>query len=109
MIQRVFGSTATDLSHHLRMFKKMKDLFSSGYDKESPEHHRMLLFLIMTAADLSDQTKDWKSSRNAAVRVFSVALNDSLVLSLVLYSSWCIASFSRKAISRKRWAIDRLR
>lgn len=58
---------ATDLAHHLRIFCKLRDMVESGYDAGRPEHHQLLLYLIMTAADLSDQTKDWKSSRNAAV------------------------------------------
>ncbi len=58
---------ATDLAHHLRIFRNLKDLVNSGYDNNKAEHHKLLLFLMMTAADLSDQTKDWKSSRNAAV------------------------------------------
>lgn len=39
-----------------------------GFDKNRADHHKLLLYLMMTAADLSDQTKDWQSSRNAAVR-----------------------------------------
>ncbi|KZS09939.1 putative cAMP and cAMP-inhibited cGMP 3',5'-cyclic phosphodiesterase 10A [Daphnia magna] len=61
---------ATDLAHHLRIFRKLKDLATSGFDKSRAEHHQLLLFLMMTAADLSDQTKDWKSSRNAALLVY---------------------------------------
>lgn len=48
---------ATDLAHHLRIFKKLKDLATSGFDKSLAENHQLLLFLMMTAADLSDQTK----------------------------------------------------
>lgn len=58
---------ATDLAHHLRISKNLKDLVQTGFDKSCSEHHQLLLYLMMTSADLSDQTKDWKSSRNAAV------------------------------------------
>lgn len=66
---------ATDLAHHLRIFRKLKDLVNMGFDKNRTEHHQLLLFLMMTAADLSDQTKDWKSSRNAAVSLLFFKLN----------------------------------
>lgn len=59
---------ATDLAHHLRIFSNLKNLVESGYDAKRADHHQLLLYLLMTSADLSDQTKDWKSSRNAAVR-----------------------------------------
>ena len=72
-------STATDLAHHLRIFRSLKDLVDSGYDKSRAEHHKLLLFLMMTAADLSDQTKDWKSSRNAAVSYLSLFLFHSKI------------------------------
>ena len=60
-------STATDIAHHLSIFPNLKELVSTGYDVHQPEHHQKLLCLLMTAADLSDQTKDWKTSRNTAV------------------------------------------
>jgi len=61
---------ATDLAHHLSIFPKLSSLVTTGFDAASAGHHKLLLFLIMTSADLSDQTKDWKSSRNAALLVY---------------------------------------
>ncbi|XP_046438368.1 cGMP-dependent 3',5'-cyclic phosphodiesterase-like [Daphnia pulex] len=61
---------ATDVSHHLSIFRKLEDLATSGFDKNRADHHQLLLFLMMTTADLSDQTKDWNSSKNAALLVY---------------------------------------
>lgn len=60
-----------------------------GYDKNRADHHQLLLFLMMTAADLSDQTKDWKSSRNAAVSrgLFLYRLVSLLELNFLLSSA----------------------
>jgi hypothetical protein len=49
--------TATDVSHHLSIFRKLEDLATSGFEKNRADHHQLLLFLMMTTADLSDQTK----------------------------------------------------
>ena len=56
------------MAHHLSIFQKLRDLAAQGYDARLAEHHQLLLYLLMTASDLSDQTKDWPSSRSAAVR-----------------------------------------
>lgn len=39
-----------------------------GYDRDNKQHHRLLLCLLMTSCDLSDQTKGWKTTRKIAVR-----------------------------------------
>lgn len=38
-----------------------------GYDRNNKQHHRLLLCLLMTSCDLSDQTKGWKTTRKIAV------------------------------------------
>lgn len=74
---------ATDLAHHLSIFPKLSNLVTTGFDTTRADHHKLLLFLIMTSADLSDQTKNWKSSRNAAVR-HAIQFNYTTVYQLVI-------------------------
>lgn len=40
---------------------------SEGYNPKSRTHRSMLLCLLMTSCDLSDQTKGWKTTRKIAV------------------------------------------
>lgn len=40
-----------------------------GYDPKNKQHHNLLLCLLMTSCDLSDQTKGWKTTRKIAVSV----------------------------------------
>lgn len=40
---------------------------SDGYNPKSRTHRSMLLCLLMTSCDLSDQTKGWKTTRKIAV------------------------------------------
>jgi len=61
--------TATDVSHHLSIFRKLEDLATSGFDKNRADHHQLLLFLMMTTADLSDQTKG-KSKQLLKAKLF---------------------------------------
>ncbi|XP_076333643.1 cGMP-dependent 3',5'-cyclic phosphodiesterase-like isoform X2 [Tachypleus tridentatus] len=62
---------ATDLAHHLRITKDIKKMKEDGYNPNNPEHHQLLLCLLVTSCDLSDQTKDWKSSKKIAELVYS--------------------------------------
>lgn len=48
---------ATDLAHHLRIVSELREVAASGYDPQNQRHHELLICLLMTAADLSDQTK----------------------------------------------------
>ena len=41
--------------------------FLDGYNPKSRTHHSLLLCLLMTSCDLSDQTKGWKTTRKIAV------------------------------------------
>ncbi|CAL4063774.1 unnamed protein product [Meganyctiphanes norvegica] len=61
---------ATDLAHHLRIVNELREVANTGYDKKNPRHHQLLLCLSMTAADLSDQTKDWQSSKHVAELIY---------------------------------------
>ena len=42
-------------------------LLTDGFNSNSKDHHFLLLFLMMTASDLSDQTKNWEGTRRTAV------------------------------------------
>ncbi|KAG8522900.1 cGMP-dependent 3',5'-cyclic phosphodiesterase, partial [Galemys pyrenaicus] len=57
---------ATDLAHHLRIFKDLQKMAEVGYDRTNKQHHSLLLCLLMTSCDLSDQTKGWKTTRKIA-------------------------------------------
>ncbi|XP_050693259.1 cGMP-dependent 3',5'-cyclic phosphodiesterase-like isoform X2 [Eriocheir sinensis] len=61
---------ATDLAHHLRIVSELRQVASKGYEPDNPRHHELLICLLMTAADLSDQTKDWHSSKHVAELIY---------------------------------------
>uniref|UniRef100_A0A8C3SSV2 Phosphodiesterase 2A n=1 Tax=Chelydra serpentina TaxID=8475 RepID=A0A8C3SSV2_CHESE len=61
---------ATDLAHHLRIFKDLQKMAEVGYDPENKQHHTLLLCLLMTSCDLSDQTKGWKTTRKIAELIY---------------------------------------
>ncbi|XP_054706189.1 cGMP-dependent 3',5'-cyclic phosphodiesterase-like [Uloborus diversus] len=61
---------ATDLAHHFRIIKDIKQLIATGYDKSNPDHHSILLCLMVTSCDLSDQTKDWKNTKEIAKMIY---------------------------------------
>ncbi|MPC34651.1 cGMP-dependent 3',5'-cyclic phosphodiesterase [Portunus trituberculatus] len=61
---------ATDLAHHLRILSELRQVAEEGYDSANPRHHDLLICLLMTAADLSDQTKDWHSSKHVAELIY---------------------------------------
>lgn len=42
-------------------------LSTGGYNKNDPKCHNLLLCLLMTASDLSDQTKSWNNTKHIAV------------------------------------------
>nr|KAF6438596.1 phosphodiesterase 2A [Molossus molossus] len=61
---------ATDLAHHLRIFKDLQKMAEVGYDPTNKQHHSLLLCLLMTSCDLSDQTKGWKTTRKIAELIY---------------------------------------
>jgi cGMP-dependent 3',5'-cyclic phosphodiesterase len=65
---------ATDLAQHLRVIGQHKSLVTDGYNKSNETHHLLLLSLIMTCCDLSDQTKKWTVTKKIAVNVYYVSV-----------------------------------
>ncbi|XP_064414102.1 cGMP-dependent 3',5'-cyclic phosphodiesterase [Latimeria chalumnae] len=61
---------ATDLAHHLRIFKDLQKMSEVGYNRKNKQHHNLLLCLLMTSCDLSDQTKGWKTTRKIAELIY---------------------------------------
>ncbi|XP_015766761.1 PREDICTED: cGMP-dependent 3',5'-cyclic phosphodiesterase-like [Acropora digitifera] len=62
---------ATDLAHHLRILQDLRKMAEDGFDSDSSDHRKLLLFLLMTASDLSDQTKNWEGTRGTAGLIYS--------------------------------------
>ncbi|XP_050985954.1 cGMP-dependent 3',5'-cyclic phosphodiesterase isoform X3 [Labeo rohita] len=61
---------ATDLAHHLRIFKDLQKMSDVGYNPKNRTHRSLLLCLLMTSCDLSDQTKGWKTTRKIAELIY---------------------------------------
>ncbi|GFS71894.1 cGMP-dependent 3',5'-cyclic phosphodiesterase [Nephila pilipes] len=61
---------ATDLAHHFRILKDIKKVLTDGYDRTNQEHHNILLCLIVTSCDLSDQTKTWSNTKEIAKLIY---------------------------------------
>ncbi|XP_073673704.1 cGMP-dependent 3',5'-cyclic phosphodiesterase isoform X3 [Garra rufa] len=61
---------ATDLAHHLRIFKDLQKMADVGYNPKNRTHRSLLLCLLMTSCDLSDQTKGWKTTRKIAELIY---------------------------------------
>lgn len=60
---------ATDLGRHLQILPALNDMAKQKLAPKdcNDEQKLMILHLSMTACDLSDQTKDWKNTKNTAV------------------------------------------
>lgn len=80
---------ATDIAAHLRKVDRIKQMVKGnnlnfinqdnlwildGYDKTSSDHHYLFMCLLMTASDISDQSKDFKNSKGIAVSAFGVLI-----------------------------------
>lgn len=60
---------ATDLSHHFKIMPKLNEMVTS-FKKDDVEHHQLLMSLLVTSCDLSDQTKDWKATKQVAELIY---------------------------------------
>lgn len=65
--KNLIAFSATDLANHFRAKVDQEKMVQSGYDKTNPQHHDLLLCLIMTTADLSDQVKTWSVCHHVTV------------------------------------------
>ncbi|KAL8598744.1 cGMP-dependent 3',5'-cyclic phosphodiesterase [Nucella lapillus] len=61
---------ATDVAHHLRIFSSLEEMATNGYTRTDPKCRNLLLCLLMTASDLSDQTKTWDNTKHIAVLIY---------------------------------------
>ncbi|XP_076070343.1 uncharacterized protein LOC143042018 isoform X1 [Mytilus galloprovincialis] len=62
---------ATDLAHHLKILKNIEAMAKDKFEKNNLKHRKLLLCLIMTASDLSDQTKPWDSTKHIAALIYN--------------------------------------
>ncbi|KAJ8920746.1 hypothetical protein NQ315_004886, partial [Exocentrus adspersus] len=62
---------ATDLATHYNIHSRQLAMAEQGYTKTNPEHRYYLCSLLMTCADLSDQTKDWAETKRVAQLIYS--------------------------------------
>ncbi|XP_052077057.1 cGMP-dependent 3',5'-cyclic phosphodiesterase-like isoform X3 [Mytilus californianus] len=62
---------ATDLAHHLKILKNIEAMAKDKFEKSNLKHRKLLLCLIMTASDLSDQTKPWDSTKHIAALIYN--------------------------------------
>ncbi|XP_072333561.1 cGMP-dependent 3',5'-cyclic phosphodiesterase isoform X5 [Scyliorhinus torazame] len=60
---------ATDMAHHLLILPNLQEM-ATAYDTENASHHTQLLCLLMTACDLNDQTKGWKTTTKIAELIY---------------------------------------
>ncbi|XP_066261822.1 cGMP-dependent 3',5'-cyclic phosphodiesterase-like isoform X2 [Euwallacea similis] len=62
---------ATDLAAHYKIHSRQLTMAQEGFNKTNPEHRYYLASLLMTCADLSDQTKDWTETKKVAQLIYA--------------------------------------
>jgi len=62
---------ATDLAYHLRTLQDMQEMLTAGVSSSNANHRHLVSCLLMTSADLSDQTKEWINAKKSARLVYS--------------------------------------
>uniref|UniRef100_A0A1B6ENQ4 PDEase domain-containing protein n=1 Tax=Cuerna arida TaxID=1464854 RepID=A0A1B6ENQ4_9HEMI len=63
---------ATDLAVHFTLVPEEKQMAEEGFDKFNSRHQELLRSVIISCADLSDQSKDWATVRAVAVRTTAI-------------------------------------
>ncbi|XP_054260825.1 cGMP-dependent 3',5'-cyclic phosphodiesterase-like [Macrosteles quadrilineatus] len=61
---------ATDMVVHFKMLPEEKQMSVSGFDESRDRHRELLRGLIISCADISDQTKDWTMCRRVAKLIY---------------------------------------
>ncbi|XP_014300468.1 cGMP-dependent 3',5'-cyclic phosphodiesterase [Microplitis demolitor] len=61
---------ATDLASHFRSIDEQDEMVKKGFDYKDPVHQKLLHAMFMTCCDLSDQTKDWRTSKKTAEQIY---------------------------------------
>ncbi|VDK64108.1 unnamed protein product [Onchocerca ochengi] len=61
---------ATDIANHLQKVQEINQMVAVGFDSSIKHHRYLLLCLMMTSADLSDQTKDFRNSKEIAENIY---------------------------------------
>ncbi|KAG8247469.1 cGMP-dependent 3',5'-cyclic phosphodiesterase [Homalodisca vitripennis] len=62
---------ATDMVVHFKMLKEEKQMAVSGFDENNERHRELLRSLIISCADISDQTKDWAMCVRVAKLIYN--------------------------------------
>ncbi|KAF7283462.1 cGMP-dependent 3',5'-cyclic phosphodiesterase-like [Rhynchophorus ferrugineus] len=62
---------ATDLASHYKIHAKQLNMAQEGFNKTNAQHRYYLASLLMTCADLSDQTKDWTETKKVAQLIYA--------------------------------------
>ncbi|CAG9825144.1 unnamed protein product [Phaedon cochleariae] len=62
---------ATDLAIHYKLHSRQLAMAQEGFTRSNPEHRYYLCSLLMTCADLSDQTKDWPETKKVAQLIYT--------------------------------------
>ncbi|XP_043800382.1 cGMP-dependent 3',5'-cyclic phosphodiesterase-like isoform X2 [Apis laboriosa] len=61
---------ATDLASHFRKVKKQEMMIKDKFDKNNLTHKKLLIDMLMTCCDLSDQTKYWEITKKTAEKIY---------------------------------------
>ncbi|PAV77202.1 hypothetical protein WR25_11653 [Diploscapter pachys] len=61
---------ATDIAVHLQKVDRIQNMVNNGYDSFSSDHHYLFRCLMITASDLSDQSKDFRNSKAIAENIY---------------------------------------
>lgn len=61
---------ATDISAHLKKQERIKNMVAEGYNPMSFDHRYLLMCLVMTASDLSDQAKNFHNAKRIAENIY---------------------------------------
>uniref|UniRef100_A0AAF5DFW3 Phosphodiesterase n=2 Tax=Strongyloides stercoralis TaxID=6248 RepID=A0AAF5DFW3_STRER len=61
---------ATDIAVHLSRADDIRKMVESGFDPQNKDHNDRFLCLLMTASDLSDQSKDFRNTKSIAENIY---------------------------------------